>query len=106
MCKVIEESAVDSVESYSTNKPASFKLKKTLQPLETIHQEVTKILSPVTETKKSNGDVANSSATQHEAGPANGTTNADVVMEDALPDADGQDKSNEEKQGDGVIVLE
>nr|GEV04428.1 CHD3-type chromatin-remodeling factor PICKLE-like [Tanacetum cinerariifolium] len=106
MCKVIEESAVESVESYSTNKPASFKLKKTLQPLETIHHQVTKILSPVTETEKSNGDLANSSPTQHEAGPANGTTNADVVMEDALPDADGQDKSNEEKQGDGVIVLE
>ncbi|KAJ0620818.1 hypothetical protein HanIR_Chr01g0001721 [Helianthus annuus] len=38
MCKIIEENTVDSVETYITNKPASFKLKKNLQPLESIHQ--------------------------------------------------------------------
>lgn len=106
MCKIIEENAVDSVETYLANKPASSKLKKNLQPLESIHQQIIEIISPVTESKKSNGDMASSSPHQQEPGPSNGTTNADVAMEDALPDADGQDKSNQAKQEPGVIVLE
>ncbi|KAI7747238.1 hypothetical protein M8C21_002030 [Ambrosia artemisiifolia] len=106
MCKIIEENAVESVETYMANKPASYKLKKNLQPLESIHQEIIKIIPHVTENEKSNGEVASSSPHQHEAGPVNGTANADVAMEDALPDADGQDKSNQETQGSGVIVLE
>ncbi|XP_076940431.1 CHD3-type chromatin-remodeling factor PICKLE-like [Bidens hawaiensis] len=86
MCTLVEENA-------------SLELKKNLQPLETIHEKITKIISPVTETEKSNGDVASSSPHQHESGPVNG----DVKMEDA----DGhQDKSSEEKPGPGVIVLE
>ncbi|KAI3737951.1 hypothetical protein L2E82_27969 [Cichorium intybus] len=83
MCKVVEENAVDSVEAYMANKPAGFKLKKNLQPLEAIHQQVSKILG----NEKSNGDVS-----QHEV---NGTTNADVAMEDG-----------EERRSPGVIVLE
>nr|XP_043610939.1 CHD3-type chromatin-remodeling factor PICKLE [Erigeron canadensis] len=107
MCKVVEENALDSVESYMANQSATFNLKKNLQPLETIHQEVCKILTPIkTENEKSNGNVASSSPPQRKTGPANGTANTDVAMEDRLPDADGHDKSNEKRQGDGVIVLE
>ncbi|KAL4560242.1 hypothetical protein LXL04_032392 [Taraxacum kok-saghyz] len=74
MCKIVEENTVDGL-----------KAKKNLQPLETIHEQVSKILG----NEKSNGDVS-----QHEV---NGTANAnaDVAMEDA-----------EERQSPGVIVLE
>ncbi|KAJ0793911.1 hypothetical protein HanOQP8_Chr01g0034401 [Helianthus annuus] len=81
MCKIIEENTVDSVETYIANKPASFKLKKNLQPLELIHQEIIKTISPVIKTEKRNGDVATSSPHQHEPGPVNGTATADVYEE-------------------------
>ncbi|KAK9068358.1 hypothetical protein SSX86_012470 [Deinandra increscens subsp. villosa] len=101
--RYLEGNAVDSVETYMAKKPAGLNLKKNLQPLEAIHEKITKIISPVIENEKSNNDVASSSPHQQESGPVNGTTNADVAMEDA--DAH-QDKSNEERQGPGVIVLE
>lgn len=84
MCKIVEENAVESVEAYVGNKPgAGLKLKKKLEPLEGIHEQVSKILG----NEKSNGDVS-----QHEV---NGTTNtADVAMEDG------------EGRSPGVIVLE
>ncbi|MFS8033609.1 hypothetical protein Hanom_Chr17g01571591 [Helianthus anomalus] len=56
-------------------------LKKNLQPLESIHQEIIKTISPVIKTEKSNGDVATSSPHQHEPGPVNGTVTADVYEE-------------------------
>ncbi|MFS7990805.1 hypothetical protein Hanom_Chr11g01063241 [Helianthus anomalus] len=100
MCTVVGENAADAVETYLAKKPADLKLKKNLQPLVAIHEKITKIVSPVIESEKSNGDVASSSPHQHESGPVNGAANADVAMEDA----DGlQDKSNDEP---GVIVLE
>ncbi|XP_024982833.1 CHD3-type chromatin-remodeling factor PICKLE [Cynara cardunculus var. scolymus] len=108
MCRIVEENAVDAVEAYMANKSTGFKLRKNLQPLEAIHEEVGKILSTVqadgvTGNEKSNGDVASSSPGQHEGSPVNGSRNdgGDVVMEDG--DGDGDDKSNE---GHGVIVLE
>lgn len=110
MCKTVEENAVDSIDAYLSNKPAEIKPKNNLQPLETIHQELTKILSPIkTENTNanSNGDVSTSNPPpQHEPGPVNGTTTTDVVMEEALPNTDGQHKSNDESQGGSVIVLE
>ncbi|CAH1442278.1 unnamed protein product [Lactuca virosa] len=84
MCKIVGENAVESVEAYVGNKPgAGLKLKKKLEPLEGIHEQVSKILV----NENSNGDVS-----QHEV---NGTTNtADVAMEDG------------EGRSPGVIVLE
>ncbi|KAL9994330.1 hypothetical protein Hdeb2414_s0926g00961551 [Helianthus debilis subsp. tardiflorus] len=81
MCKIIEENTVDSVETYIANKPASFKLKKNLQPLESMHQEIIKTISPVIKTEKSNGDVATSSPHQREPGPINRTVTANVYEE-------------------------
>ncbi|KAL8214582.1 hypothetical protein R6Q57_004031 [Mikania cordata] len=103
MHMILEENAVDSVETYLAKKPAGLKLKTNLKPLEAIHEQITKIVSPMTENEKSNDDMANSSPHQHESGSVNGTTNDDLAMEDA----DGnQNKSDEKRQGSGVIVLE
>ncbi|CAL5362446.1 unnamed protein product [Camellia sinensis] len=47
MCKVLGQNANESMEAFLANKPAGFKLKKNLLPLETIYQDINRILSPV-----------------------------------------------------------
>ncbi|CAL5429429.1 unnamed protein product [Camellia sinensis] len=47
MCKVLGQNANESMEAFLANKPAGFKLKKNLFPLETIYQDINRILSPV-----------------------------------------------------------
>ncbi|XP_052209681.1 CHD3-type chromatin-remodeling factor PICKLE-like [Diospyros lotus] len=47
MCKVVGENANESLEAYLANKPAGFKLRKNLLPLETIDTDINRILSPV-----------------------------------------------------------
>ncbi|THG08733.1 hypothetical protein TEA_017396 [Camellia sinensis var. sinensis] len=47
MCKVLGQNANESMEAFLANKPAGFKLKKNLLPLETIYQDINRILSLV-----------------------------------------------------------
>ncbi|CAL5353401.1 unnamed protein product [Camellia sinensis] len=47
MCKVLGQNANESMEAFLANKPAGFKLKNNLLPLETIYQDINRILSPV-----------------------------------------------------------
>ncbi|CAL5324934.1 unnamed protein product [Camellia sinensis] len=45
--RVLGQNANESMEAFLANKPAGFKLKKNLLPLETIYQDINRILSPV-----------------------------------------------------------
>ncbi|KAI7995163.1 CHD3-type chromatin-remodeling factor PICKLE [Camellia lanceoleosa] len=47
MCKVLGQNANESMQAFLANKPAGFKLKKNFLPLETIYQDMNRILSPV-----------------------------------------------------------
>ncbi|KAI8547605.1 hypothetical protein RHMOL_Rhmol07G0208400 [Rhododendron molle] len=63
ICKVLKENTDESVEAYLANKPAGFQLRKNLLPLETIYEDINRILSPVQQ---------HSSSSEHD------TLNADI----------------------------
>ncbi|XAR71032.1 DNA helicase [Bertholletia excelsa] len=46
-CKALDENAHEAVEAYMASKPAGFKLRKNLLPLETIYGDMKRIMSPV-----------------------------------------------------------
>uniref|UniRef100_A0A5B7BD29 Putative CHD3-type chromatin-remodeling factor PICKLE n=1 Tax=Davidia involucrata TaxID=16924 RepID=A0A5B7BD29_DAVIN len=47
MCRVLTENVHDSMMAFLANKPAGFKLRKNLLPLEAIYEDINRILSPV-----------------------------------------------------------
>ncbi|XP_059642926.1 CHD3-type chromatin-remodeling factor PICKLE [Cornus florida] len=88
MCKLLAENVHDSLEAHLANKPAGFKLRKNLIPLEAIYQEITRILPPMPQNSPSlEHVVSNADQQSHVETPTNITGFSSTTKEDHNADA-------------------
>lgn len=107
MCKILAETVHDSVQTYVTNQPASLQLRKKFLPLETICEDISRILSPQQQNPPTSEQAALGSNQQS---PAEAPTNVadssspsihqkpiadqDTEMTDAITQSDARKESS------------